>query len=309
MAAALCGPGLRAADPPAWLMQLQEARLETIRSEGWHHIIIDYSQDSSDARRYARQALDALRRPGGTLLGYLSIGEAESYRFYWKPEWRAAPPPWLGRPNKDWPENYKVRFWDPDWRENALKPYLKRLVEQGFDGAYLDVVDAFEYWSDDETYRVGGEKRQPGDPSGEAEAAARMGELLKWLHRTARQDLGRPDFAIVPQNGEGIFKHDPDGSLLASIEGIGVEDLWYDELEKRSTSETNARLKILRRLKAAGKFVVVIDYVDDGTGFQGANKERIVDFRRRCVEEGFGYYAAPRNRKVDRTHPITGIQP
>ena len=87
-------------DPPAWLMQLQEARLETIRSEGWHHIIIDYSQDSRDAGRYARQALEGLRKPGGKVLGYLSIGEAESYRFYWKPEWRGAAPAWLGRPNR-----------------------------------------------------------------------------------------------------------------------------------------------------------------------------------------------------------------
>ena len=51
------------------------------------------------------------------VISYLSIGEAEDYRFYWDPDWNDDPPDWLDEANPDWPGNYKVRYWDPDWQD------------------------------------------------------------------------------------------------------------------------------------------------------------------------------------------------
>ena len=34
-----------------------------------------------------------------------------SYYVYWQPEWKDAPPSFLGPENPDWPENFKVRYW------------------------------------------------------------------------------------------------------------------------------------------------------------------------------------------------------
>jgi cysteinyl-tRNA synthetase len=48
-------------------------------------------------------------------LAYMSIGEAEEYRFYWQPEWAYAPPAWLGPENPDWQGRCEIvaAFFDP----------------------------------------------------------------------------------------------------------------------------------------------------------------------------------------------------
>lgn len=90
---------------------------------------------------------------GGTrlLLAYLSIGEAENYRYYWKNEWNNDKPEWMKTENPDWPGNYKVAYWEEDWQDIIYgKPdsYLQKIMDAGFDGAFLDVIDAFEYFEE-----------------------------------------------------------------------------------------------------------------------------------------------------------------
>jgi cysteinyl-tRNA synthetase len=79
------------------------------------------------------------------VIAYLSIGEAESYRGYWEPSWRPGSPDWIVEENPDWPENYKVAYWRQEWKD-ILLDYLDQIVRMGFDGAYLDIVDAFEFF-------------------------------------------------------------------------------------------------------------------------------------------------------------------
>lgn len=94
-------------------------------------------------------------KPGGgsrLVICYMSIGEAEDYRYYWKSEWNTDPPQWLAEENPDWPGNYKVRYWDPDWQAiifGSPDAYLDRIIAAGFDGVYLDIVNAFEYFEGD----------------------------------------------------------------------------------------------------------------------------------------------------------------
>lgn len=87
---------------------------------------------------------------GGTrlVLCYLSIGEAEDYRSYWEPGWSESPPSWLGEENPDWPGNYAVEYWDSKWRAIVLA-MLDRVLAAGFDGVYLDRIDAYEQFESD----------------------------------------------------------------------------------------------------------------------------------------------------------------
>ncbi len=80
---------------------------------------------------------------------YMSIGEAENYRYYWDNLWSIRPPSWLGKENPDWEGNYKVAYWNPDWQKiiyGSNSSYLKKILDAGFDGVYLDIIDAFEYF-------------------------------------------------------------------------------------------------------------------------------------------------------------------
>lgn len=51
------------------------------------------------------------------VLAYMSIGEAEDYRYYWNAGWFTNPPSWLGEENPDWEGNYKVRYWEHGWQD------------------------------------------------------------------------------------------------------------------------------------------------------------------------------------------------
>ncbi|MHA1734707.1 MAG: endo alpha-1,4 polygalactosaminidase [Promethearchaeota archaeon] len=80
---------------------------------------------------------------------YASIGEAEDYRYYWQDSWKANPPAWLAAENPNWPGNYKVRYWNPGWQAvvfGSSGAYIDRAIAAGFDGVYLDIIDAFEYF-------------------------------------------------------------------------------------------------------------------------------------------------------------------
>lgn len=80
---------------------------------------------------------------------YMSIGEAEDYRFYWDGSWEDNSPKWLAQENPNWEGNFKVKYWDKEWQEIILgssESYLDKIIDAGFDGVYLDIIDAFEYF-------------------------------------------------------------------------------------------------------------------------------------------------------------------
>lgn len=106
-----------------------------------------------DDQAFAASEIEQLKTKhnGGKrlVISYLSIGEAEDYRYYWQSEWNTDPPGWLEEENPDWEGNYKVDYWDEDWQNIICGPdtsYLEIILDAGFDGAYLDVIDAFEYF-------------------------------------------------------------------------------------------------------------------------------------------------------------------
>lgn len=88
---------------------------------------------------------------GGTrlVIAYMSIGEAEDYRYYWNNSWNNTKPGWLDKENPNWAGNYKVKYWNQDWQNIIYgndESYLKRILDANFDGVYLDIIDAFEFY-------------------------------------------------------------------------------------------------------------------------------------------------------------------
>lgn len=83
------------------------------------------------------------------VISYMSIGEAENYRYYWKSSWASNKPSWLYKENPDWEGNYKVWYWEKEWQDIIYgndSSYLKKILDAEFDGVYLDIIDAFEYY-------------------------------------------------------------------------------------------------------------------------------------------------------------------
>ncbi len=83
------------------------------------------------------------------VLCYMSIGEAEDYRYYWQSSWEENKPVWLEGENPDWEGNYLVRYWEKEWQDIIFGndgSYTKKILDAGFDGIYLDIIEAYEYF-------------------------------------------------------------------------------------------------------------------------------------------------------------------
>ncbi len=124
--------------------------INSIKETKYDVIIMDAFYNGNP---FLRSEIDQLKvKPeGGTrlVIAYMSIGEAEDYRYYWKAEWNTSPPPWLGKENPDWKGNYKVRYWEKEWQNIIVSgpdSYIQKILDAGFDGVYLDIIDAFEYF-------------------------------------------------------------------------------------------------------------------------------------------------------------------
>lgn len=307
LAGGLAALPLQGSEP--WVYQIQDSAPAALASAGFSRTVIDFSADGTREGEFSPAEIAALQKSGVQSLAYFSIGEAEDYRFYFDPKWKTAAgkPAWLGRENPDWPGNYKVRYWDPAWRDGVLAPYLERIVAQGHDGLYLDIVDAFEYWGNPDTYGPQ-EPRRPGDPADEAEAAARMIDLVEWIGARAKERRGGP-VAVYPQNGERLLGYDPAGRYLAAVAGFGVEDLWFDGTRRQPAGETNHRLPFLRAARAAGKRILSVEYVDQDGTLDGANGARIREFLALARAEGFDFYAARSDRELNLINALPGVQP
>jgi cysteinyl-tRNA synthetase len=85
------------------------------------------------------------------VIAYMSIGEAEDYRYYWQEAWKDDPPSWMAKENPEWEGNYKVKYWEKAWQDIIFgndDSYLQKILDAGFDGVYLDIIDAFEYFEE-----------------------------------------------------------------------------------------------------------------------------------------------------------------
>ncbi|SMC78594.1 endo alpha-1,4 polygalactosaminidase [Moheibacter sediminis] len=125
--------------------------INAVVSTNYDLLIMDlYFKDGTSFTQNEINYLKSKSNGGKRLvISYMSIGEAENYRYYWLSSWNNNPPEWLDAENPDWAGNFKVKYWNTDWQsiiygnENS---YLKKIIDANFDGVYLDIIDAFEYY-------------------------------------------------------------------------------------------------------------------------------------------------------------------
>ena len=126
--------------------------IDAVSATDYDLIIIDcFFSDQAFSAGEIAQLKTKQNRGKRLVISYLSIGEAEDYRYYWQNDWKTNPPDWLEAENPDWEGNYKVKYWDEDWQNiicGTDNSYIKKLLDAGFDGVYLDIIDAFEYFEE-----------------------------------------------------------------------------------------------------------------------------------------------------------------
>jgi cysteinyl-tRNA synthetase, unknown class len=199
------------------------------------------------------------------VLAYLSVGEAERYRYYWKPEWDApeTQPSWLGPENPSWPGDYQVQFAHPEWQSvifGSQVSYLDRIIAAGFDGVFLDRVDAYQDIED----------TVPGSEDAMAGFVTRLADHARRLN---------PKFLIVMQNAEELVRNK---SLVTRLDAIAKEDLSFghnNSTEPNPPQMVRDTLGFLRKAKKGGLKVLVLEYAD--------TPEKITTARTIAKREGF----------------------
>ncbi|WP_320169590.1 MJ1477/TM1410 family putative glycoside hydrolase [Maridesulfovibrio sp.] len=230
----------------SWACVLQNPSTAAIAESPYQLIVTDYSKDGTDNRKFTAEEVAIMHRYKKTVLCYFSIGEAENYRFYWDKGWDENHPTFLGPENKDWPGNFKVRYWSEDWWEKALKPYMDRILEAGFDGVYLDIVDAYWFW-----HEQGEDVKDTAD---------RMIKLIVRIADYCRKRAGS-NFIICPQNGMGVFEScSPEyrEAYFKTIDMVGLESLLFNCF---STDDRDYRLRLAGEVAKNGKTVLDMEYI------------------------------------------------
>jgi len=128
----------------------KEAFIQAVNATNYDAVIMDLFLENNPFTAAEIAQLKHKANGGERLIiCYMSIGEAEDYRYYWNASWNTTSPEWMAAENPDWPGNYKVKYWNAEWQGliyNNNDSYLNKIIDAGFDGVYLDIIDAFEYF-------------------------------------------------------------------------------------------------------------------------------------------------------------------
>jgi len=226
-------------------------------------LVIEPGSGNSPAELVKALRLTPERKPR-VLLAYVSPGEAEKWREYWHKDWRRGSPDFLAARDPDgWSGSYPVAFWKPAWKKLWLGEdgIIARLARAGFDGVYLDWVEAYQ-----EKHVAKLAKDEHLDPAIEM---IRFIEELRAAGRTVN-----PGFLAVPQNAPDLIDAAPD-RYAAAIDALAVEDTWFsgkaeakwdtpgagDIRTKREGDDgTLARLRQYRKYQDRGLPVLSLDY-------------------------------------------------
>ena len=125
----------------------REAYISALANSNYDLLIVDAYYGDKPITKDEVQRLQQKPMGGRRLVAaYMSVGEAEDYRPYWQESWKKKPPKWLWQRNDDWEGSYRVCYWTREWQSMLMgskDSYLDIILEAGFDGVFLDVVDVF----------------------------------------------------------------------------------------------------------------------------------------------------------------------
>jgi uncharacterized protein (TIGR01370 family) len=234
--------------------------------------VVDLYDDNGNL--FSTTQVAQMKSGGGKVLGYFSIGEAENYHSYWS----SLPTSVLGPQDPSWPGDYQVAYWTPQWL-TVSENYIQTMINQGYDGAYFDVVNEAE-----QSWAI---SHVPGGTLAAAEGA--MVTLIEELANFAHAK--DPNFKIWI-NSSGAEDMLAANALDKTIDGAYEEQLFYQTAtQPTKPADLSYNLAYLDDLVKAGKPVVAIEYVS------GASEVSSVETQAKA--DGLGYYIANPNQQLN----------
>ena len=209
-------------DVSHWLylidVNLEWEVVDQITGSAYEMIVIDYIPSEESNVDYpiggVIEAWHAAEIPK-LVIAYIDIGEAEDYRTYWQAGWRIGDPEWIIAGDPDgWEGNYPVAYWYDEWHAIWLDSggLLQGILDAGFDGIYLDWVEAYS----DENVVV----------KAFADGVDPIEEVIWWVTDLAEFARSQnPDFIVIGQNAAELAAYD---EYVEIIDAIAQEQIWFD---------------------------------------------------------------------------------
>ncbi len=195
-------------------------------------------------------------------IGYLSIGEAEEFRWYWKD---IAGKKFVLERNPDWEGDYYIDPRSAHWRSFVINKIIPDILKKGYDGIFLDTIDTAEFL----------EWKNPGKYAGSVEA------MTKFIEQIRRN---YPNIIIISNNGFPLLE-----KIAGYINFALVEDLYtsYDFEKKiyldQDPEITSLRVKTLQRISSKYNIkILTLDYC------KLSNSEKISNIA--SISKAHGFY-------------------
>ena len=185
-----------------------------------------------DPDAYTRADFEELKAEGKILLGYLNVGEVESYRWYAG----QVPKKWLLGVNPKWPEHRFVNVKKRGWRKLLIRKVAPRIFQRGADGLFLDSVDL-------------------ASPGRRPKLRGAMVRLIRELHQKF------PEKFLVLNNGQFLLRDVAEATSALAVENVFTKS---DENGRvlRPAGEVSDILQNLQNLKKQFQLpVFVVDYL------------------------------------------------
>ncbi len=198
-------------------VDLESDVLQQVMESDYDMVVMDPIVTERDNTDYdIAGTVSALQEAGKIVLAYVDIGQAEDYRTYWQPEWEIGDPAWIvGEDPDGWSGNYPVAFWYDAWREIWFNPQdglLQLVLDSGFDGIYMDWVEAY---ADEHVVALA-----------EEEGVDPVQEMIWFVGDiSAYTKAQREAFIVIAQNAAELAAYD---EYLYLIDGIAQEAVWFD---------------------------------------------------------------------------------
>lgn len=223
------------------LLNYDEVKIKNIEKILPKYDMLILDPDNHPDFKHTRQ--DAL------IIGYISIGEAEGYRKYWKSIEKDKN--LVIKENENWKENYYVDVTSEKWHKIILDEVIPDIVKQGFDGLFLDTIDTVDVI--EEKYSI----KYPNARKG-------MIDLIKKIRKKY------PYLIIISNNGLTVMddiQNSLDGVLVESLFGTYESDannaskIKYVEIPDNIAQEKVQKLQAIKN-NYKDKFIFVIDYAE-----------------------------------------------
>ena len=209
--------------------------------------------------------LNVLRGKSKTLLGYVSLGEVAKHRPYYERVSSLAL-----HENPNWPGSYFVDLRDPLWIRLIIEQLIPQILDQGFDGIFMDTLDNPGHL----------ERTDPIKYRGMTAAAARLVRAIRRHY---------PDMTIMMNRGYDLIDEVGDSIDLLLGESVLAD---YDFTSKEYGPVTpklyQQQLKILQEAKKKHPHlqILTLDYCDPN------DKERVRNLYSQQRKNGFHPYVS-----------------